>query len=414
MATVQWIGNAQATQQIDTLTVTAVAVGGTLSATINTKVVTYTCVTGDTTTTAATAWFALLVSQSAIIPEFGELTFANPSAGVITCTATVPGTPFTMTTGSAGGATLTQSTTTANSSPSDVNNAKNWLRSGSNAIPQNGDDVVLSNTAVPLLWNLSALAAVQFASFTRWQDFTGTVGLPENNPRGYREYRQTYFQFTGSGTLTMLLGQGTTGSGPGRERYDVGGQRTNLIVLGGGGALDAYQVRFLGTHVSNTISVRGTSVGIAMLPTETSVIASGTVDGNATLALGSGVTFSGALTASNASVLLDCAVAGTLTLDATDLTVNQTGLTFPAVVAGNGSTLTWLAGGTVTALTMTRGTIFDKSQDLRALTLTDSTIDSDCQILDPYNTITFTNATTVKGVVTQGLVTFRDRTIKVV
>ncbi len=415
MTITNWIGNGQNIAQLDTVTVTAVAVAGTLTATINGKAIVYTCVTGDTTTTAASNWLALL-SAATVPPEFAEITWANPSAGVVTATASTPGTPFTMAATGAGSSTLTQVHTTANSSQSDVGNGANWLRGGSPGLPQDTDDVVVDNSSVPLLWNLTALAAIKFNSFTRRQSFTGTIGLPENNPNGYYEYRPTYFQFTGSGggtAMQVLLGQGA-GGGPGRERYDVQTQKTTVTVLASGGAQDAFAIRILGTNAANVLAVQGSSVGVAMITGEVSTIASATVDGGGTLGLGPGVTFSGALNVNQGICTTYVAPATCVVNNGAQLAQRGTGLTFASLIARQSSRVTWLAGGTITALTLGTGTIFDKSQDLTALTITNSTIDGDsCQILDPINTITFTNATVVNNNTSTGPFVFGPgRTLK--
>jgi len=57
----------------------------------------------------------------------------------------------------------------------------------------------------------------------------------------------------------------------------------------------------------------------------------------------------------------------------------------------------------------------DKRQDLRSLTINNSTLDGDtCQVLDPNNAITWTNATSVKQRVVGGPFQFTGtRTVKV-
>ena len=89
-------------------------------------------------------------------------------------------------------------------------------------------------------------------------------------------------------------------------------------------------------------------------------------------------------------------------------------LTWPTITAQNGSLLTWIAGGIVTNLTLTTSSRVDKSQDARALTITNSTIDGDtCQVNDPLNAITWTNATSVKQQVVSGPFLFTGtRTVK--
>lgn len=418
-----WVGNGQNTSQVVTLQVTAVAVGGTLTATINAKTVVYTCVAGDTVATAAAAWQQLLSAATAP-NEFGEITFAvSPTAtDTITCTATTPGTPFAgmtggLTSAGGGGATVTQTTTVPNSSKSDVTNVNNWNRAGTPAVPVNGDDVVLSGTNVPLLWNLSGLAAVQFATLSRYQDFTGTVGLPDQNANGYPEYRPTYFQFTGppAGTLTVNLGlPSTSGSGPGRERYDAQTQRTNWNILASGSALDGYAVRIKNVNANSTLQVTAATCAVAYLPTDVSTVASAVVNAGATLLLSTGVTIAGTLAMNGGTALLGCAP-GTLTVgNGSRCTVYSTGLTYAAVNVNDSSSLVWDSNSTVTTLTMTRGSTFDKSGDGRAVTVTNSTVDSDCRINDPLGVVTYTNATTVKNQVNTGVfLTSPNRTFKV-
>lgn len=404
MATVWWNPNSIATAQVATILVTGVTAGGTLSATINGKSVTYVCVTGDTTTTAATGWFALL-SASTAPPEFQELTWTNSTAATIVGTAAVQGTPFTLSKSQVT-STCTLTQTTANASPSDVGLAANWNRAGTAAIPQNGDDVIVADSAISLLWNLTALAAVQFATFQRWQSFTGTIGLPEWNPNNYVEYRPTYFQFIGSATtLPMTLGLGA-GNGPSRERYDTLTKRTALAVLASGSPVDAYAVRLLNVHVSSTASVLGTSVAVAMLPGEVSTIASASVDGGGTLALGPVVTIAGAVTAYSGNVILYCAPGSVTVQNNVQLFIGSTGLTYAAISATSNCTISYVSNSTVTALTLANGSTFDNSTNLSALTITNATMDGTCQILDPNSKITYSNAVVVTGQVQTGIITF--------
>lgn len=419
MATTYWIGNGQQVAQVATLTVTAVSVGGTLSAVINTKTITYTCITGDTTSTAASGWQALL-SNAVGAPEFGEITF-TVSANVITATASIPGTPYTMTKNEAGGATCTLTTTQANVSQSDVNNADNWRRNGVAAIPQSGDDVIVSDSSIPLLWNLDAFSAVLFASFTRTQSFTGTVGLPENNPNGYYEYRPTYFLMGASvSPLPVRLGTGAgSGNGPTRERYNVGTYRTTLTVLASGSPADDYAIRFLGTHANNQITVIGTSVGVAMLPGETSTVDLATVDGGGTLDFGVLTTFTGTggggtLTVTGGSSTIYCTPAAVVARNNASVTLASPSGTYASVTANNGVQMTWAASFTITSLTVQKSSNVSNSNNLGAIVVTNATIDGDtCQIADPNNSVTWTNAPTINGQVTSGVFVFTGpRTLK--
>ena len=438
--TAYWMPNQATVAQVETYTFGAPSVPGSFySAAINGKVITYLSVSGDTPATVMTGLLNLLNQSTNIFSELTEITFAgNATTATMTATAGVLGTPFANVSGgsssglvlSASLGAITTQHTTPNASPSDVNDPLNWLRVTSPApgvrqLPQNGDVVVIANTAVPLLWNLDQLAAVQFASYQRWQSFTGTIGLPENNPNGYVEWRATYFKFVGpqgsvpAGGLAMVLGQGSVGGGPTRERYNVGSQLTTLTILGAGSPSDEYGVRFLGVHTQNTVTLLGgVSLGIAMLPGEISTLNSSLVDGSGLLGIGPGVTWSSGatLTLLGGGAILNAAPT-TLALSNGAQTVHATdGLTWPTITAQNGSAMTWLAGGMISSLTMTTSSTLDKSQDARQLTITNSTMDGDsCSVNDPLNAISYTNATVIKQQVTSGPFTFTGpRTMKVV
>lgn len=434
-----WSPNQASVAQVETYTVSAPnSIGNTYIATINGKSVSYSSVSGDTATTAATALYNLLVAVAANGSgplELNEITFANPSAGVITATASVPGTPFAnVTIGGVAGQGLVLSTgnglangiatahTTANASPSDVGDAQNWLRfigtaPGVRQLPQNADNVVLNNSSVPMSWNLDALVAVQFATFQRWQSMTGAIGLTYVNPAGYNEWRATYFKFVGpqgsvpSGGLTMILGQGP-GNGPQFEHYDCKSQLVTLVVLNGN------LVRFLGVHTNNSFTaLGGADLEIASQNGELAALSSSTLDGGATLTIGPGVTWTAAstLTLMGGSTTLFSQPAMLSMSNGAAATFATDALTWPTITAQGRCSLTWLCGGTITALTMSVSCTLDKSGDARVLTIVNSTIDGDtCQIIDPLNAITFTNATSVKQSVAQGPFIFTGtRTVKV-
>lgn len=448
MTTTYWAPNQGSVAQVETYTFSAPSgAGNTYTATINGKSVTYTANTTDglTAAAAATGLFNLLNLATGIPAEFTEITFANPSSGVVTATARVPGTPFANVSGASLGLVLSTGNglangiatvhTTPNASPSDVFDAQNWLRvtapaPGVRALPQNGDDVIAANTSVPMLWNLGLLAGIQFATYVRWQSMTGAIGLPENNPNGYVEWRETYFKFSGpagsvpAGGLSITLGFNSgSGAGPRRERYNVGSQQVTLQCLAADSAADEYGIRFLGVHTNNTIVVLGNvSLGIAMLPGETARLNNLTLDGSAKVGIGEGVTWTTS-TGGTASAMTCYGGSATLNANPATLSLNngcqatfaKDGLTWASITAQGGSNLLWLAGGTITMITMSTGCTLDKSQDARGLTITDHTIDGDtCSFVDPLNAIIYTNAGSVKQQVSQGPYQFTGtKTVKV-
>lgn len=440
--TAYWMPNQASVAQVETYTFSAPnGIGNWYSATVNGKTVTYSSISGDTAATAATALFNLLNQSSSIAAELTEIAFANPSSAVVTATAKVPGTPFANVPGTSAGLVLSTGNglangistahTQANLSPSDVYDPQNWLRvtppaPGVRQLPQNGDLVVIANTAVPMLWNLDQLAGVVLGSpLVRWQSFTGTIGLPDANPGGYSEWRATYLKLTGpqgsvpAGGLQLVLGQGATGNGPSRERYDCGSSQVTLTVLASGQAADEYGVRFKGVHTGNTFSLLGgASLGVAAGAGEIASLSSCTVDGGGTVGIGPGVSWtSGAtLTMVGGAAVLSAAPTTLAMANGAQAAFLVDALTWPTITAQNGSAMVWLAGGIITNLTLTTSSTLDKSQDGRTLTITNSTIDGDtCIINDPLNVMSFTNATTVKQQVTSGPFLFTGtRTVKVV
>lgn len=434
-----WAPNQAAVAQVRVYTFTAPSsVGNTYSAAINGKTVTYSSVSGDTAATVASALFTLLNVSESIAPELTEITFSNSASGEITATARVPGTPFAgvtvngvanqglvLSTGNGLANGITTVEEVANASPSDVNDAQNWLRvdlattppNRTRATPQTGDDVVVADSAVPLLWNLDRLAAVQFGTYARHQSFTGTIGLPDANSGGYTEWRATYFRFNGptgsvpAGGLAMELGRGE-GRGPALERYDLQSSRYTLTILAGG------RVDVLGQHTANTFTaLGGASLNVAIGKGEKANLSSSILNGGASLNIGQNVTWTAAstLTASGGTVSLGAAPATLALSNGAQAVLTTDGLTWAAITAQGGCLVTPMCGGVITTLTMSVGCVLDKSLDLRALTITNSTLDGDtCQVIDPNNTITWTNATSVKQAVTSGPFVFTGtRTVKV-
>jgi hypothetical protein len=437
--TTYWSPNQASIAQEETVTlVGAPSTGNTFSATINGKTVTYVAISSDTLATFVTGLFNLL-NQSVNVPaEMNEITFSNPSAGVITATAQVPGTPFAnvpgtnaglvFSTGNGYSGTCTQVHTIPNASPSDVLDPQNWLRVNLTptpptrtwAIPVSGDDVVVGASSVPMLWNLDQLAGVQFNTYNRYQSMTGQLGLDDTNANGYQEWRATRFKFLGpqgsvpAGGLQMVTGadvDGLGGSGPAFERYDLQSSQYTLTAIDG-------NVDIIGQHTANTFTaLPGSSVLVAPNIGTKSNLSSSAVHPGATAVIGLSVTWTAGSTLQvfGGSAVLNSAPATVDMRSGAQVTVATDQLTWATITAQGGCTLTFLAGGTITALTMSQSCTLDKSQDARQLVITNSTIDGDtCQILDPLNSIVFTNATTVKQQVQSGPIQFTGtRTVKV-
>ena len=287
MANVLWIGNARSIAQVDTLTV-----GGTIETddifiiTINGKSLS---TVGGSATAATVATTIATAFNLVTDPEFAEITAAATSGGALTLTADTAGKPFTATVsttetggGSADSQTFATAATTANVSPSAWADTDNW---STGAVPVSTDNVYLDGNS-SILYGL-AQSSVTLASLTVAQTFTGDIGLPERATTGYNEYRATYLAVSAT-SLVYGLGKG---GGSGRAKIDVGSNQCALTVHGTGGAKDSGLPALLwkGTHASNTAVVRGGSVGIAALATESATLLTLTQDGG-TIEMGDGMT----------------------------------------------------------------------------------------------------------------------------
>jgi hypothetical protein len=274
-------------------------------------------------------------------------------------------------------------TVTANSSPSDIANTLNWSLG---AVPIATDNVVIDNSSVPLLWNLSTLSGVALNSLTITSTFTGTIGLPEQNTNGsqpYEEYRPAFMQ---QNAATITIGTGT-GSGSGRIKLDNQAVTTTLIVLSTGQPLDTNleSVLWKGTGAGNAVTVDSGSVGIAVFGNETSTVPTLNVNSGA-VRCGAGVTLTSVTT-----------YGGTLVTNSGATTLKQYGGN-TVVYSGNITTLSVISGtaqyggaGTITTLTVSTGGTIDFSIDPRAKTVTNCSLYSGSALSDPLGSVTFSN-----------------------
>ncbi len=268
MSTVLWRGDAPAVAQVNTLTVGSVSSGIVYTITINGKSIGYTTGGGDTATTVAAALLALLIAQGAP-PEFKEITWSNPGAGVLVATAVYPGTPFTLAAAATSTGTFTGSTpSTASSGPADASVGANYSTGG---LPGNGDDLVFSASANSCVFGLSALSALTLNSLSIDQSFTGKIGLARNNPAGYVEYRPQYLQV---GATTITIGNGP-GNGSGRIKIDNLAVQTTVNVFNSGQASDpgVKTILWKGTHAANVVNISKGSFAAGYLEGDSATIA---------------------------------------------------------------------------------------------------------------------------------------------
>lgn len=391
MSTIRWTGNAPRVAQLNTLTVGGTAADGQVySVTIGGQVISYTAnVTGgDTNTTIATSLYNKLIA--ATVPGvFKDMTWANPSAGVITATANVSGVPFTNTSAATGTGTFVTAITTASSGPNDASVAANY---STGSLPVNSDSLYLQNTSSSLLYGLSALSSVTLTLLQIDASFTGTVGLPYTNATGgYAEYRPTYFQVSAT-TVTIGLG---SGSGSGRLKLDLGSVVSTMTVYSTGTSLDSTSgiptLLIKGSNASNVAYLLKGSVGFAIFASETAEWAidcgfQTNQQGDVQCTIGQGTTV--VSVNKTGGVLTSYAAIPTLTHYAGTTTIYAGNMTTCTVYGG---TVRYWTGGTITTDNVYNGGTLDLSGSQASKTFTHSNWYKGATINDPAGTVTYTN-----------------------
>lgn len=218
MATNYWLGKAPAVAQVTRITVVqSPGVGETYSLSVNNEAVAeYTSNSGESVASVA----AELVSawNASTSPYATGITATDNSDGTLDLTVDAAGIgePFTVTASVdlSGGGDLTQSDTTASAGPNHYDTAGNWSL---NHVPQAGEDVVLINSAIGILWGLEQ-SGVAINSFRQEQTFTGPIGLLGGSFRlagsanaTRTEYRPTYLELDAA---TVDLGIHTGAGAP--------------------------------------------------------------------------------------------------------------------------------------------------------------------------------------------------------
>lgn len=242
MATsIRWLGGAVARKQVSTITIANTwATNDTLTVTVGNKTITLTVGSTATVTQIATELVKLInaagVSSASLSTGYsadyagGELVemqdvTATSDAGVVTLTADTAGVPFVFTSGetTAGDGTATYAVATAATGPNHFDNPDNW-EGGS--LPGDNSSIIFDYGAVDCKYGLTYMRDNTFGvEFIRTTDYSGTIGLPLNNPAGYPEYRQRFLQLEdNSQSNTIYFRKGAaSASNIGPTYLDTGG-----------------------------------------------------------------------------------------------------------------------------------------------------------------------------------------------
>lgn len=296
MAKYDFMGDAKAVAQVNTITVGGTPANGQVySVVINGRTVSYTANGGDTNNTIATALEAALEAETA--QEFADAEVGwTVATNVVTGTAGTPGKPFTNTSSATGTGTLVTATTTANDGPNvwSANNFRNIATGARGVLPGGAadDEVYIQDKGVSILYGLdqsgiaNPLLILQIA-----KTFTGRIGLSRTNSDNasatYDEYRPTYLKIKCS---HARIGWGE-GTGSGRIKIDFAATACKVKVYGSGVPFDQYpSIMLLGTAAGNIFEALGGNVGIAVDEGTVSTFDQIWATGTAIVRTGAGVT----------------------------------------------------------------------------------------------------------------------------
>ncbi|HSG69752.1 MAG TPA: hypothetical protein VLA12_05025 [Planctomycetaceae bacterium] len=435
MATLRWTGNAIATKQVTTITISGTwAQNDTATLTINGKDLVITIGTLVTTTqvattikeafngttltdTSASASPTIAQGGGAFIPEFNEIT-ATSSAAVITLTAdSTVGKPFTVTvsesTASTDGVVGTPSTTTAATGPHHFDNGDNWDTGNA---PVDADDIWFDSGSVDCLYALSQ-SAITPTSINVTMNYTGKIGLPEYNSDTsgftYREYREKYLNLgvsTDATNVAVNIGSGD-GQGSGRIKLSLGDSQCTVNVSGTGQTAEQGVPTFLfkGTHASNELNVTKGIVGVAFYADDTATLATLRIGyqenqaGDSSVRCGAGTTLSSATISQSGGSLVTRSNVSAANVDGGTLS-HESG-TMGTLTVSN-AVIYYKSNGTCTTGVFRQGGVLDCRRDMRARTFTNLTFYAASSLFDPSGTITATNGFDLSGASVEDLRAF--------
>lgn len=383
-----FIANEIRQAEIHTLTIGGTPTAGdTVFLTINSKKITYTAITGDTTSSIASGLAALI--RASREGEFSQFSL-TVSAAIITITANAPGRPITATgsgslsVGATGGTTITDALVQGNLGPADANDINNWQ---GGVLPLTTDSLYFVNATYPMLYNTSFMSGFSLGGIYVKPTFTGGgIGLPLFAPEGYREYRGGRFTVTACPILRVEL---PDAAGAGSFRFDTGGTASTVFILGNGNpGIGQEQVDWIGSSSSSTVEVLNAGVTIATGYGETASASAINGTGSA-ISLGAGVTVNN-LTIDSCTVDARCNLPAVNMNNGSSLTIRDSA-TMGTVQLDSG-TLTHISSGNITTLYLGSGATADFSQSRDPITITNVDLNEGATLLDPYKRCTFTNA----------------------
>lgn len=352
MATVTWIGAQGDVPGSKVYTITAGS-GTTFTAKHNNKTATYLSTGSDTATTIAAA-----IVNAMLASPFGEIQELTPSnvAGVITVLGPSDGAPDTFTLTAAGGAGSVSAPTTV--APKSSHDASDGVNYSTGALPGAADTLVFENSAVDVLYNLTALAALTLTKVIRRTSYTGQVGLTRQSKRGYQEFRGRYLQ---TDAVTVQWDTSADDAGFNNEakfflQSTLAGTSTWIVTGPTPGRIGSEIVDTYGQAGSSVLDVTGAGVSVARFAGQTATFVS-VLGANCALTLGPGCTLT-ALAFVNVTAVVQANYT-TLVLDGGGQVTTKDAVAAATSSKVQAGTVIWQSTGTPAALTVGSDGTFD-------------------------------------------------------
>jgi hypothetical protein len=271
-------GDAVAVAQISQVQITADDAATTYKITIGGVVVS---ISGSGTGVNNTASELATALNASTHPYFEAVTW-SAAADLVTGVANVAGCPFVATSSVTGGAGTigAVSTGTVSAGPNHWDTAANW---STGAVPVNGDEAILKDSAVNILWGLDQ-SAVTLDRLTIYQSYTGKLGLNfrvfataadgESFNENYYDYREKRLKILVDSTqgpveIGKIINPGDPFNAQGSPRIsiDLGAQQADIVVfntsrVSAEPGLPAVRIRC--NNASNTLEVRNSPGGVGV------------------------------------------------------------------------------------------------------------------------------------------------------
>lgn len=362
MANRTWKGGAAAVAQIWSGTVTDITVGHTYIVTLTdeaggTAQVSYTVVSGDTTTTLL-ATHIVAGLQASTDPRFTAVTWSS-NTNVITGTAIAAGVPFYIAV-SGTGTWASTGNTTKNSGPNDWNTAANWVE---NVVPIATDNVTLTGSNA---WKYGLQTGLALGAFNVVQ--TASV---QSGSQGLRaSFTCTSFYFAGSGL----------------SYFDLGSSAIAPRVVNTASASAPACGLYIKGSALTTVTVEGGSVDVVGLAGETATVTTiNLLNNNSRVRVGAGCTLTN-FNQENGISEVGCA-ATSVTAEAGTLTTVGSGAI--GTLVNNGATVLPESSGTITNCKANGGTT-DFTSCAVARTVTTPTIAKGAKLIYDPGIVTMT------------------------